>query len=116
MRIPLWIEAITGGVALVWCVAIVLAARRGRRWTAGLAGVFVSIVLVFGEMPVAGNWACPLCSWGYGVQPAAALPALGVMLAAGDSKLERSAILIRILVTFGLVYPIFRLGLVLTMS
>jgi hypothetical protein len=116
MRIPLWIEAITGGLALGWCVAIILAARRGRRWAAGLAGLFVLIVLMFGEMPVAGSWPCPLCSWGYGVQPATALPALGVMLAAGDSKPERSALLIRILVAFGLVYPIFRLGLVFTIS
>ena len=73
--------------------------------------MFLLIVLVFGELPIAGGWACPLCGWGYGVQPSVALLALGLMLAAALVKPTRGTLPVRILVAVCLVYPLFRVGL-----
>lgn len=111
MNVPFWIELATLAVVISLCFVVVAAAHRRPRRALALVCVLALVVAVFGELPVAGRWGCPLCGWGYGVAAPFALAALAVILAVGVAVPGRGTLPLRILAAAVVAYPVCRAGL-----
>lgn len=111
MNVPFWIELATLVVVLTLSAAVIVAAHARRRRGVALVCVLALVIAVFGELPVAGRWGCPLCGWGYGVAAPFALPALALILAVGVAAPGRGTLPRRVLAAAVIAYPICRAGL-----